>query len=739
MTRHTLLVAALALAPVSAALAQCPDGAPPPCRGTSSVAGRVPVALPLNDNTWLVLPFENTARSADAELIRQASVSQLYGEMSRWEGVRVVSDDRVADLLQQVPTQRDRLGLETALGLARRVGAGRVVLGGYLAAGGRANVTARVYETRTGREVRSLRETLSGFQSPAALDSLGASFGRLARAILDVPAGGSSASAGVGTSSIAAYRAYVAGMDAMNRVDIDSAMSSLDRAIRLDSNYAMAHFQRWRFTRDSAQGRRDLQATMRLAGDLPPRARALVDGLGAAQRGDRNGLCTAAAQIIAADSSDSEGWSLLSTCRLDPTVVVENGQARMRGSPTQALRAAERGYALSPSSVTAAEALLQALSSNSFMACVPPATGICPPERNYRISLVPAGDTIGVVIRPWSEVRAAPPDMEPPAVEAWIQRLRRARAVCERLAVIADTWLVRKAIAEFALAAGDPDAAEANLGKGAPGPLDTVASIHTSYLRDRFALALAQQRPEQFQLWWDSLRARTVLTGPEYSLLGNLGEGADTTAALRQNALWRQILVGVVPAGFDTLLQSMGGRLNGASRDDFLQLTTLAGFHLRHTGPALDTAAHHPLKRYQAWAALGETARARVALSEFDQTLLARHPNTPDDGGWLFNAESHLELGDSAIALQRMQEFARRWPAGISNSAYILETRYFQSTTPRLWGRAWLLYGDLAMARNQDAEARRAYRMVVGLWEHGDPVVQPFVTRARAALAQLGG
>lgn len=60
------------------------------------------------------------------------------------------------------------------------------------------------------------------------------------------------------------------------------------------------------------------------------------------------------------------------------------------------------------------------------------------------------------------------------------------------------------------------------------------------------------------------------------------------------------------------------------------------------------------------------------------------------------------------------------------------------SPSTRVAGRAWLLYGDLAMARGARDEARRAYRMVVGLWEGGEPPVQPLVARARAALAQLG-
>jgi hypothetical protein len=51
----------------------------------------------------------------------------------------------------------------------------------------------------------------------------------------------------------------------------------------------------------------------------------------------------------------------------------------------------------------------------------------------------------------------------------------------------------------------------------------------------------------------------------------------------------------------------------------------------------------------------------------------------------------------------------------------------------------WLLLADLAAALDQPAEARRAYRMVINLWEEGDPPVHPLVQRARAALTSMGG
>ena len=715
---------------------QCPDGSPPPCRQAATFAGRAAPSLALNDNTWLVLPFENTTRAADAELIRQASVSQLYGEMSGWTGVRVISDDRVADLVSQLAAaQRERPGLESAIGLARRAGAGRIVLGGYLAVGGRATITAKVYDTRTQRELRVVRQTLSGYLAPAALDSLTTVFARLARGILDLPAGSRNASAGVGTMSADAFRAYAAGMDAFNRIAIDSARILLHRAITLDSNYALAHLQLWRLTPDTIERRPHLEAAIRLAASLPPRARDLVEGTAAGLRRDRPALCRAAQRLVDSDSGDAEGWAMLSGCHFDFETVSENGRPRQRGDWNLATGAAERAYALSPTVVYSINAIIGVLQPVSYFVCFPATAGTCPADRYYRVSLLPSGDSLTVAFNLWRDVKHAPPDHAPAAVAAANVRYRRLLAVCERLAQATDTWIAHFITGQAASTAGDYRTADAHFGRGIPTTTDTAFGNRAIYVRRRFETALALEKDSALNAWADTLFARTDAPAQYRSMMGHLGENSDTTPGLRQNAVFRRIFVGIVPDDFDTLLARITARTAGTTRDEVYQGAALAGFHLGYRGAALDTAARHPLKRYQAWFARGNVPRARSALDEFDRALTARDEHTPDDGGWLFSAESRLELGDSAVALERLQEFARRWGLGFQD-AYIVELRAYQSLTARLWGRTWLLYGDLAAARSSPASARRAYRMVVALWGRGDDLVQPMVARARAYLAQ---
>src|SRR3989338_6919181 len=94
-----------------------------PAQGPHATPPRPP---PLDERTWLVLPFTNTARNAEAELIGAASVNLLYQELSRFTDIHVISDDHVADLVRRgAPALGDRIGLATGLDLARRAGAGR--------------------------------------------------------------------------------------------------------------------------------------------------------------------------------------------------------------------------------------------------------------------------------------------------------------------------------------------------------------------------------------------------------------------------------------------------------------------------------------------------------------------------------------------------------------------------------------------------------------------------------------
>lgn len=133
--------------------------------------------------------------------------------------------------------------------------------------------------------------------------------------------------------------------------------------------------------------------------------------------------------------------------------------------------------------------------------------------------------------------------------------------------------------------------------------------------------------------------------------------------------------------------------------------------------------------------AAGDTAGARHALARID-SMMALPPGATRlpryDSGHLQITQSYLALRDTARAEARLVDIERPF-----------QERPFHFTInfaygDRPWvGRAWLLSGDLSVARGRLEEAVRMYRRVVGLWGGGDANLQPVVNEARVKLDSL--
>ncbi len=751
-----------ALATVSAeAAAQCPNGA----EGSGACRTAPRRDPPISDNTWLVLPFDNSAKVADAELIAGASVTLLTQELSRWQDVRVVPDDRVTDLLRQLPeAQRRSPGLNASLDMAKRVGAGRIVIGSYLAVGSRANLTARAYDTRTGGQLRIVNDRVNAYSSDAGLDSLSVAFGRLGRAVLNVQAAGErGGSVSVGTSSMAAYREYHLGMVTFNRRRFDSAAAQLRRAVTLDSTFAVAHVYLGVSlgSMGDTEGRNAsfARATRFLEG-LSPHMRLVV----AYWTGTDESRCGVAEQLLRADSADVVGWMALGRCSLRTTM--ENGVLGPRFVTN--LNLAERAFAkaveLDPSNVDAFGLLWGTLlplpmdpfgaqTSIGITGCADARVGgRCMPASAYWGVIETTADTF--VVRPAQ--RGGDPTFHPmrtrSANETRVTRLLRQRTVAERWAAAnPGQWFGHYALSNSLILLGDLNAAERELDLSRDAAQIPLA--RRWFYRDKAEIALRRERVREAAAYVDSMTSDpTASLQPYYhTIFGrfSLDRGPSDTAGKRQTrAAVMTLFSGAVPADADSLIQGHAdfqalphdGVGKALTRHEALTLATILGFHTRRTGPALDTASQSPLLRFQSFFALGDTLRARRELSTYDQQV-ASHPIELFDDNMLFAAESHLELGDTTAAFRRMQSFASNWSKFSFNQSVDLPLGpSIGATAPtRLSGRMWLLYADLCAARGMNEEARRGYRMVVGLWERGEPPVQPMVTRARAALAKLGG
>lgn len=752
--RSVLFATGFALALAPAARAQCPDGTPPPCRRPATAATRR-AAPPLDDHTWIVLPFENVARVPDVDWLREASVNLLYLDLSRWQDIRVIDDERVADLMREVPSQRAgaQLSLETGLAVARRAGAGKLVMGDLLKIGSRTQVVAKVFDVRSGQRLRTIRE-----ETPFP-DSIMIVFGRLARGILQVePPPGTDVGA-LGTARIEAYQAYLSGVAALNRWRLAEARDHFARALTSDSAFALAHYKLaivigWESPSDTTR-RVHAEAAGRLGRTLPARERALIAGTLAQSRGAWGDACVIYDRLIAADSSDVEAWYNLGECEYhDPSVDrVEGDSTRLRfhSSWNRSLRAFERALELDPSNHLAFQHIQDALTSSRRNGCIQIVGNRC---LNSVVGAVQrAGDSLvtipvtqtdaGMALRRQLDAAARNGSARANLLEAQRQAQRWLDAgPAEPRAVIANgrIWL----------RLGQPDSADRYFARSA---LDGSFE-RTRYATDRLELAMKLDRWTEAHRLADSMitalrggtSAELITRGGVEAVFGRF-DGLDlfitsqiTAPAPILRYFSRIARATAGAASIDSLLPTeRAWAAQAGFRNQIAVVVGLASaWTLRARTPAdfplTDTATADPYLRMVSFAALGDVGRTRAAIEVFEEAVPGLAPEGSDPGAWIVAAEARLLIADTAAALRHLERFALGW-----RSAPFAELVQFPVFSGTSWARGFLLFGDLAEARGQRDVALVAYRRALALRHNYDPELAPQAERARAALARLGG
>jgi len=754
--------ALLALLPSGVALAQCPDGTPPPCRaaGPAPAVRRPPP--PLDERTWIVVPFENVARVADIDWLKNASVNLLYLDMSKWRDIRVIDDERVADLIREVPEARggEQISLQSGIAVAKRAGAGKLVMGDLLKVGTRTQVVGKVFDVRTGQRLRTVRQEAS---NP---DSIIGAFGQLARGVLNVapPAGTSLGT--IGTTSVGAYQAYLAGVGFLNRWLLDSAHTQFARAITLDSSFALAHYKLalvygWE-SPATPEGHRHADQALRLGTTLPPREKSLVTGYAAFTDNRWGDACRIFEGMIQNDSTDVEAWYNLGECSYHDLAVLpvpgDTSRYVFRSSWNTMLAAFRRALELDPTYHLAFQHIQDALLAVSRQGCriLPNQSQCASPGGNIQSVIRRGGDSLITVPFNITTVQGAQEQARDQS-EARLGRVRRQNLLEARRA--AENWLAaapdesrpRAAYARILLRLGQVKEADSVIRLA--GPNRTSTGINA--VMDRFEIALKRGNGAEAERIADSLRSATdsvrttrnvgiILAG----IVGKLGGLPSLTNAIqgpdmvkRYFALQLRSFIGLQA---DSLLDAEK-RLSdavvgtqGIARATIVTSSTIVFVDPRTREgrwPALDSASSDPRVVLMSVLAVADSGRARQALARFDSMAVTQQ-DEPDNGMAMVGALGHLLVADTAGALARLRHFR--------------DVTWFQSPAldqvvagfafeGMLWPRTFLLLGDLAAARGQKEEAARAYRQFLGMWEHGDPEVQPQVQRAREALARLGG
>jgi tetratricopeptide (TPR) repeat protein/TolB-like protein len=255
-----------------------------------------------------VLPFSTSGPGV--AYLREGMVDLLSTNLSGVGGIRAVDPRTV---LRDAPRAgRDGGGLDEAIRLGRRLGAGSVVLGSAVEAGGRVRLAADFYSIDG--------ERLGRAQVDGPVDSVLPLVDRLSLALLrdvwrsrePLPA---VRLASQTTDSIAALRAFLQGEQYYRRLAFDSAEQAYNRAVEVDSTFALAHFRRaltygWTGGYGSAASLEASAAGTRFAKRLQPRERRLLVGYRLFDQG-KPAAVDSFQSFLKENPDDREGWYLL--------------------------------------------------------------------------------------------------------------------------------------------------------------------------------------------------------------------------------------------------------------------------------------------------------------------------------------------------------------------------------------------------------------------------------------------
>ena len=394
----------------------------------------------LDASLYMVLPFRHRAESAPLLLNGDQCESLLHDALNRWRGVHTVDPLWVTDA-------RARHGgatrIEDGLAIARQRRAGRVVSGEVWQFQDTVYVRGVLYDVAgSSRLIREHAIRISPDLSDAQ-----ERFRELADSLL---IGGASAGGapprGSGRLSLPAWRAFQDGYAALQRWDLDSAKTRLQRALAIDPTYGAAQLwlaQVMAWAGDDAESwKRYAAGALASPDSLGPRDRRVGEAMLALADRRFPQACEKFRVLIAQDSLDFAAWFGLGDCQgKDPLVVNDAASPsgwKFRGSYHSAVNAYRRALEMVPSVHRAfrGEGFAR-LPRLLYTEANQVRQGYVLQTDTVRFGAFPSmtGDTLEFVPRPLTEVVAAEPGAIPSTVNAAVAHNR------ERLRDVATTWV----------------------------------------------------------------------------------------------------------------------------------------------------------------------------------------------------------------------------------------------------------------------------------------------------------
>jgi tRNA A-37 threonylcarbamoyl transferase component Bud32/tetratricopeptide (TPR) repeat protein len=641
----------------------------------------------LDPNVVAVLPFRVSGPHADIGYLREGMVDLLAAKLTGRGGPRAVDPRTVVNAWRRAGgTERDDVGQEEAERVARRAGAGRLLLGSVVGSTDQLTLSAALY---------TVGEAGPDVQAAAAgpADSLLPLVDRLTARLLAREAGESERLLEQLTStSLPALRAYLEGQAMYRRGGYEAAAIRFNRALDLDSTFALAglglvNARIWSL---AGYDQRGLSVAWAHRDRLSPGDSVLVEAM-AAPPPQPTGVVFhrfEQAAELEPDRPEFWYWEGEEYFHLGPALEIE-------GAHAQARQMFERAVALDSTFSAPLEHLLELAAQARDTAGVRRLLAL-------HLAIDSAGD-----LADFARWRAALALGDSVAL----------RAIRARLPAMATTtlWAIAGAGVLDAVGLEDVDTAAAELARRAVAPPTRVGNL----LRIR-AVELDRGRPSRVVALGPALRAALPPSAYEaLTILAALFDAGDTTAA--------------AAAARSTTLP-------GAAHDSPGLACAVALWREAHGQPVDLARVQRELRApppggeppvmtdTRPWcdatlgalaAATADPVRAGRALARLDSvaTLPFGIPYATLAAASFVSARLHEQRGDLAGARAALRRQVYHYGANLASRL-------------RQEGRLAALMGD------RDA-AIRAYQHYLALRADAEPAVQPEVDEVREALGRL--
>jgi serine/threonine protein kinase/tetratricopeptide (TPR) repeat protein len=733
------------------------------------VMARQPPESVLDQSLYVVLPFRHRGDTPEPLLKGDQCESLLHDALRRWRDVTVVDPLWVSDA--RARGGNAPLTLETGLVMARGRGAGGMVTGEVWQVGDSVYVRGALYDVGgDGRTIREHTVTIA-----PDLSNANEQFRQLAGALL--VGEGAAESTGRTPASLAAWKAYERGREALLRWDMPQARSQLTEAVRLDpaygeANLALATTMSW--SGEPAAEWRSFAAAAAARDAVGPADNARALALLALAEERYQEACDAYRAMVRSDSLDFGAWFGLGEClSRDPAVTHDPSSPsgwRFRTSYAEAVSAYRRAVESYPSVHQAVGAF--GLARLRAVAFVEPhrfraGSAVRPDSQAFGAFASLLHDTLAFVPYPLAEALSGRGPASPTTTEAAIARNR------ELLRGVTAAWL--KAFPEspqalelhaFALeAAGEiQEGPEFSSAMGAivaarrkvrdPATAFRLATAETRLrlklgqfavarrLADSLLRSPAPGDPKSAAV----LASLAALTGRPNLAAGYLAkaeasfedqEGASLAVPAGLGEAARRFgAYAAVGAPADSLAaterrtrQLAASYVEPARRDAVERAVTEEAAVLAHAGSRLGSrpppsGGRHHLIPVIASAVRGDTAKVRAQLARLREHRRTAAPGSAALDGTLVEAWITLQLGDTAGAISWLDMALQAMPTYRTD---LLD----QPSQAAGLVRAMALRADIAASQGDAATAARWAGPVVVLWSGAELALGPSLSHMR--------